>query len=1076
MIVLLPCYSLEDFSIYRAEEEAGEIFSAFSAAYHPALIEALGKTPRWERAGNPTANIPRRLVIIPPCCESKVPRQWLKNTEEGGAVIVRGKSTREEIAAEAIEKLGAAGDAFDEDDIETFYALGFCHLSSELISRKLRYMSNLDTQNFFKKIEEAVPHLRAGERDQYEKAIRRAFELLAESKSYFFPTAARLLDLTWLDRSCLEALGEMLKKRRGRAEPTNLVLSTYQVTLLEEEAPEILALLREEIAARRVRVAGGDPDEAPLYLLSPETIARRLLDAHRFYAEKLGTIPTIFGRVGAGFSPLLGELLPLCGYRGALFFTRDGWKPNKENQSRIDWTGTGKNRLALLARVPLSAESHKTFMEFSDKVGYNASSDYAQTVVLEHRPGEECPWLADMARMNRYAKVLGEVTDIEKYFDATKSTAYRKEWDFDQFKTNFLTRAVKESRPCPVGLWPRYYRLQKAMARGTAAVLFAALATKERSFSALPRLEELSEKGTILEQTEEAIEAVLFRPLPQELDFGADDTGQDDTGQKEKIDRAARKAGEEMNAALARLAALPTEERQRELFDAPLAELLCGALSRHGDLSRKDAREIGDFYANMTPESCSRVIQQPGKLSDETASLVRRRAEQTILTLPPYSAVWLPKRIVDSNEPAESDAPLTERQPAKQDSKPVSLWRRLTGRGAPGKERPAAMVTHRRERYSDGTPDHFYAIRNRFFEVKIDEVTGQVRSIKTFSAPSVRTGGGILRQPAMGNRLAWQPAYRLSEGELQTDSRAETAPGYGYSIMAADSIEIVAEGPPRAVVKIIGHLCLPDGSQAAGFQETITVAGGDPFIDVELTIQPKVLPTERPWENYYGVRFAWNDTLAAISSGVGGRLFRTDRDYLQAPECVDIQSDRSIRLSIFPQGLPFFRRWGMRQMDMVLLPKGENERTFRFRVGIDLEEPIVEARRCLEPAMLHLSDAPPTCQPLTRFLNVEPAGVRVALLENGDRVEKEEQEQEAGKEPASDKIGAIRLVLQETSWEEARAKITTSLPLSAVQRTDMLGQPIENAPVTLAKDDAGGSIVTLTLTGGAIVPLLLELE
>ncbi|MBQ3453739.1 MAG: hypothetical protein IJG25_02620 [Thermoguttaceae bacterium] len=103
MIVLLPCYSLEDFSIYRAEEEAGEIFSAFSAAYHPALIEALGKTPRWERAGNPTANIPHRLVIIPPCCESKVPRQWLKNAEESGVVIVRDKSTREEIAAEALE-------------------------------------------------------------------------------------------------------------------------------------------------------------------------------------------------------------------------------------------------------------------------------------------------------------------------------------------------------------------------------------------------------------------------------------------------------------------------------------------------------------------------------------------------------------------------------------------------------------------------------------------------------------------------------------------------------------------------------------------------------------------------------------------------------------------------------------------------------------------------------------------------------------------------------------------------------------------------------------------------------------
>ena len=377
------------------------------------------------------------------------------------------------------------------------------------------------------------------------------------------------------------------------------------------------------------------------------------------------------------------------------------------------------------------------------------------------------------------------------------------------------------------------------------------------------------------------------------------------------------------------------------------------------------------------------------------------------------------------------------------------------------------MANHRRERFSDGTPDNFYTIRNRFFEMKIDEATGQVRSIKTFSAPSVRTGGGILRQPAMGNRLAWQPAYRLGGAELQADSRSENAPGYGYSIAAADSIEILAEGPPRAVVRITGRLCLPNGSRAAAFQETITVAEGEPFIDAELTIDPETLPAQRPWENYYGVRFAWNDTLATVFSGVGGRLWRTDRDYLQAPECVDIQSDKSIRLSIFPRGLPFFRRWGMRQMDMVLIPKGEAERSFRFRVGIDLEDPAAEARRSLEPAILHLSGVPATRRALISFLNVEPAAVRVALLENGGTQESDDQ--------ADDTIGAIRLVLHETSGKETRAEITTPFPLRAARRTDLLGQPIENAPVTLAQNDAGGSTVKVTLTAGAVAPLLLEL-
>ena len=37
MISLIPCYSLEDFSLFRKASEVDEIFSAWSALYHPAL-------------------------------------------------------------------------------------------------------------------------------------------------------------------------------------------------------------------------------------------------------------------------------------------------------------------------------------------------------------------------------------------------------------------------------------------------------------------------------------------------------------------------------------------------------------------------------------------------------------------------------------------------------------------------------------------------------------------------------------------------------------------------------------------------------------------------------------------------------------------------------------------------------------------------------------------------------------------------------------------------------------------------------------------------------------------------------
>ena len=120
MITLLPCYSLEDFSLYRSREESNEIFSAWSALYHPALIERFGM-PKWERAGNPTPDRKYRLILIPPCCESQVPRDWLKAREAEETVIVRHRSDRGEILDEALTRCGLADHGFPETRPPRFF-------------------------------------------------------------------------------------------------------------------------------------------------------------------------------------------------------------------------------------------------------------------------------------------------------------------------------------------------------------------------------------------------------------------------------------------------------------------------------------------------------------------------------------------------------------------------------------------------------------------------------------------------------------------------------------------------------------------------------------------------------------------------------------------------------------------------------------------------------------------------------------------------------------------------------------------------------------------------------------------
>ena len=184
MISLIPCYSLEDFSLYRKASDVDEIFSAWSALYHPALVAHFNDAPRWEAAGSPSSGQTRRLVVVPPCAEYLISHKWIKEAEEGGAVVIRHIADRDEILTEAFQKLNidprpesartsdlASNNSFYhyDDEAESFLAVGLCCLMEELLTRKLRYMSNLDQVSFNSRIVEAARAHMVGNADEREK-------------------------------------------------------------------------------------------------------------------------------------------------------------------------------------------------------------------------------------------------------------------------------------------------------------------------------------------------------------------------------------------------------------------------------------------------------------------------------------------------------------------------------------------------------------------------------------------------------------------------------------------------------------------------------------------------------------------------------------------------------------------------------------------------------------------------------------------------------------------------------------------------------------------------------------------
>ncbi|MFH1268625.1 MAG: hypothetical protein ABIK89_23110, partial [Planctomycetota bacterium] len=137
MVILLPCHSLEDFSLDRDPADAQQILSAYSALWHPALLASAQNVPKWVRSDDPPGDPAGHLVMVPQSCETLLPPDWLQRAREAGACVIDHLQHRDEMVAAALEHLdGGSGDV-DPELARDFLALGFGHLLVELLTRQL---------------------------------------------------------------------------------------------------------------------------------------------------------------------------------------------------------------------------------------------------------------------------------------------------------------------------------------------------------------------------------------------------------------------------------------------------------------------------------------------------------------------------------------------------------------------------------------------------------------------------------------------------------------------------------------------------------------------------------------------------------------------------------------------------------------------------------------------------------------------------------------------------------------------------------------------------------------------------
>ena len=147
LIILLPCHSLEDFPVHHEGDDAAGLLAGWSTLWHPQLIASAQAILEWQRMDDPPQELEGRLIVIPPVSEQDLSTGFIDRARDSGAVVVQGTVDRPEMIATALEKLDPLP-GLDEELVADFLALGYCHLQVELLTRQMRYASNLDEIHF----------------------------------------------------------------------------------------------------------------------------------------------------------------------------------------------------------------------------------------------------------------------------------------------------------------------------------------------------------------------------------------------------------------------------------------------------------------------------------------------------------------------------------------------------------------------------------------------------------------------------------------------------------------------------------------------------------------------------------------------------------------------------------------------------------------------------------------------------------------------------------------------------------------------------------------------------------------
>ncbi len=1042
VVILIPSHSLEDFPTDLGEKPAEGLLNAFAVAWHPWVLAQTRSLPGWHRADSPPEPIANRLIIVPTACEDRLPGDWVSRQREAGSRVVTGVTRRDELlqqmfascptsatdlkiqeatpptetnstGGEETSPVATSPDHLDQELVADFLALGTTYLLVQLLSRQMHYFGEIDEMRLRREAVAAAEALVGGRLDDVRLRLSACFEALHEARERYYPTDSYLIDLCLLVPTMVnDSLTQVLSDTK----PVCFLLTASDAEEIARDKPEIAKLLREACLRESAEIIGGEWREVPSPIMPLESVLFDIRKGQQTLRHLFRREPTTWGRRRFGLSPLVPLLATRCGYSAAMhFLLDDGIYPDSES-SRMRWEGCDGTTIDAISRLPLAAESATSFLRLPQRLSETMQQDQGAGLILARWPDVKNVFFHDLVRGQKYSPVFGRFVTLREFFERTDSPMRHSKYEAGEYLAPFLTRSVAAREHNPISRFVEHFARRQRFDSAT-WLRDVAAALRGR------RLHEVTNDS--LEQSIEAAgpdaiedtSATTNASGSEHADFAPSPSRSEGWGEgsPESVPLPRPSLQSQANAAVIAL----TDSAQRQLADTIL----------HGTVEKTPGMLI------LNPLSFTRrvPVTLPTNLPLPAIKGAAKGVHQSVAAGP------VPART--NNASAGDAASVTRADATILVEVPgcgfVWLPAPQSGTNAVNQDADANIKTPLVENN---------VLRNEFFEVHINPETGGIQRLKEYG-----------RKP---NRLSQQLAFRFPRERIVTVSdddhtfKEKTV----YSETHGRGIEVISRGPYYGEIRTAGDIVdQKTNAVLATFRQTFRLWRGRRILDIDSELDNVKMPDGDPWSNYFGVRWAWADTTAALTRSVLGTAQPIGQDRFDSPYYFEI-ADSDTRTTIIHHGVPFHRKTGRRMLDTLLIVEGETRRRFRFSIAVERPYPLQAALDAMCPAFVVPTEVgPPRCGTTGWFFHVDAPNVQLTRLT--DLMDEPRADRESWELDESDGLpvgSGFAVRLQETEGHRQSVALRCfRTPLQARQR-DFVGR-------TIGKPTIDGDVVRLEL-------------